>query len=97
MRRAWQDKIRRRLFADAELQRKALKSITMSSRLPLSVRLAAQKQLQEMPNNTCPSRIRMRCKLTGRPRAVCRYTGLSRIMFRQLASHGELPGVWKAR
>lgn len=90
------DKVRRNLYADTEIQRKALKSITMSSRVPLSVRQAAQKQLQEMPNNSCASRIRMRCIMTGRPRAVCRLTRLSRNMFRHHASDGNIPGVWKA-
>lgn len=97
MGKVWMDKIRRELFANAEIQRRALKSITMSSRLPLSVRQAALKQLAEMPVNTHPSRIRMRCVLTGRPRAVCRHTRLSRIKFREHASEGLLPGVWKAR
>lgn len=97
MGKMWMDKIRRELFANAEVQRRALKSITMSSRLPMSVRLAAQKQLAEMPYNTSASRIRMRCVLTGRPRAVCRHTRMSRIMFREHASDGLLPGVWKAR
>lgn len=69
----------------------------MSSRLPLTVRLEAQKKLAEMPYNTGVSRIRMRCVLTGRPRAVCRHTKMSRIMFRELASDGAIPGVWKAR
>lgn len=97
MGKIWIDNIRRQMFAKAEIERRALKSITMSSRLPLSVRQAAQKQLAEMPYNTSASRIRMRCVLTGRPRAVCRHTRLSRIMFRYHASEGMLPGVWKAR
>lgn len=97
MGKIWMDKLRREMFSNAEIQRRALKSIVMSSRLPLSVRLAAQKQLAEMPKNTSATRIRMRCVLTGRPRAVCSVTKLSRIKFRELASDGELPGIWKAR
>lgn len=97
MGKVWMDKIRRELFANAELQRRALKSITMSSRLPLTVRLAAQRKLAEMPYNTSASRIRMRCIETGRPRAVCRHTRLSRIAFREHVSDGMFPGVWKAR
>jgi len=90
------DVARRRMFAEAEIPRLVLKSITMSSRLPASVRLAAQKQLAEMPYNTSASRIRSRCVITGRPRAVDTRTGLSRIAFRDLASNGLLPGIWKA-
>ncbi len=41
-------------------------------------------------------RIRMRCAVTGRPRAVYRKFGVCRIVFRDLASSGLLPGVRKA-
>jgi len=41
-------------------------------------------------------RVRMRCKLCGRPRAVYRKFGICRICFRNLASDGLIPGVMKA-
>lgn len=41
-------------------------------------------------------RIRRRCMLTGRPRAVYRKFGICRIMFREMASNGLIPGVRKA-
>ncbi len=41
-------------------------------------------------------RIRMRCAITGRPRAVYRKFGVCRIIFRDLASSGLIPGVRKA-
>jgi ribosomal protein S14 len=41
-------------------------------------------------------RIRLRCKLCGRPRAVYRKFGICRICFRNLASDGMIPGVKKA-
>jgi small subunit ribosomal protein S14 len=41
-------------------------------------------------------RIRLRCKLCGRPRAVYRKFGICRICFRDLASNGMIPGVTKA-
>jgi len=41
-------------------------------------------------------RIRMRCKLCGRPRAVYRKFGICRICFRDMASSGLIPGVTKA-
>ncbi|WP_142524892.1 type Z 30S ribosomal protein S14 [Methylacidimicrobium cyclopophantes] len=37
-----------------------------------------------------------RCRLSGRRRAYLRKFGVSRIMFRELASWGEIPGVTKA-
>lgn len=41
-------------------------------------------------------RIRRRCLLTGRPRAVLRKFGVCRIIFRDMASSGLIPGVRKA-
>jgi small subunit ribosomal protein S14 len=41
-------------------------------------------------------RIRLRCKLCGRPRAVYRKFGVCRICFRSMASDGLIPGVKKA-
>lgn len=41
-------------------------------------------------------RIRLRCKLCGRPRAVYRKFGICRICFRNLASDALIPGVRKA-
>lgn len=41
-------------------------------------------------------RIKRRCKLCGRARAVYRKFGICRICFRNLASEGKIPGVKKA-
>jgi len=41
-------------------------------------------------------KIRMRCKLCGRGRAVYRKFGVCRICFRNMASNGLIPGVRKA-
>ena len=41
-------------------------------------------------------RIRLRCRLCGRPRAVYRKFGICRICFRNMASQGLIPGVKKA-
>jgi small subunit ribosomal protein S14 len=41
-------------------------------------------------------RIRLRCKLCGRPRANYRKFGICRICFRNMASDGLIPGVKKA-
>jgi small subunit ribosomal protein S14 len=37
-----------------------------------------------------------RCSITGRPRAVYRKFGLSRITLREMASKGLIPGMTKA-
>ena len=41
-------------------------------------------------------RIRFRCRICGRARAVYRKFGICRICFRGLASDGMIPGVKKA-
>lgn len=52
--------------------------------------------LQKLPRNSAPSRVRVRCSVTGRGRGVYRKFGLCRNMFRLLASEGKIPGVRKA-
>jgi len=41
-------------------------------------------------------RIRLRCRLCGRARAVYRKFGICRICFRDMANKGLIPGVKKA-
>jgi small subunit ribosomal protein S14 len=41
-------------------------------------------------------RIRLRCKICGRPRAVYRKFGICRICLRDMASNGLIPGMRKA-
>ena len=41
-------------------------------------------------------RIRLRCRLCGRPRAVYRKFGICRICFRSMANNGLIPGMMKA-
>jgi len=52
--------------------------------------------LDLLPKNASPVRLKNRCQLTGRPRGYMRYFGLSRIMFRDMALNGKIPGVKKA-
>ena len=59
-------------------------------------RAAARLKLQKLPRDTSPTRVTVRCDLTGRPRGNFRKFGLSRIAFRQLAHKGLLPGVTKS-
>ena len=52
--------------------------------------------LDKLPKNASPVRLKNRCQLTGRPKGYKRYFGLSRIMFRDMALNGKIPGVKKA-
>ena len=52
--------------------------------------------LAGLPRDASPTRIHNRCSLTGRPHGFLRKFGVSRIMFRELAYKGQIPGVKKA-
>ena len=52
--------------------------------------------LDLLPKNASPVRLKNRCQLTGRPRGYIRHFGVSRIMFRDMALAGKIPGVTKA-
>jgi small subunit ribosomal protein S14 len=54
------------------------------------------KALDELPRNSSKVRLKNRCQLTGRPRGYIRYFGLSRIMMRDMALNGKIPGLKKA-
>jgi small subunit ribosomal protein S14 len=56
----------------------------------------AQVQLQKLPRDASPVRKQTRCRLTGRPHAVYRKFGLSRIKLREHAMKGDVPGLVKA-
>ena len=57
---------------------------------------AAVVQLQKMPRDASPSRVRNRCSQTGRSRGFLRKFGISRIALRELALEGQIPGVVKS-
>ncbi|MCM2353045.1 MAG: 30S ribosomal protein S14 [Pseudobdellovibrio sp.] len=76
--------------------RKELREKAVDMKLSDEVRDEARKKLQSLPKNTNPNRVITRCELTGRPRGNYRKFGLCRMVFRQLALEGKLPGVTKA-
>jgi len=52
--------------------------------------------LQKLPRNSSPVRLKNRCPLTGRARGYLRDFGVSRIVFREMAHQGKIPGVRKS-
>ena len=52
--------------------------------------------LQKLPKNSSPVRLKNRCMFTGRSRSYYRKFGVSRLVLREMALRGELPGVKKA-
>ena len=86
----------KRLVKAKAAKRASLKAVANDENLSLEERFEARLKLAAMPRNSSPTRIRNRCELTGRPRAVYRKFKLSRLALRELASSGALPGVVKA-
>jgi small subunit ribosomal protein S14 len=52
--------------------------------------------LDKLPKNASPVRLKNRCQLTGRPKGYVRYFGVSRVMLREMALNGKIPGLKKA-
>ncbi|HEX2486573.1 MAG TPA: 30S ribosomal protein S14 [Myxococcota bacterium] len=77
-------------------KRAALRKVVKDPNASLEEKLAAQKGFVKLGRNSCPTRVKRRCRVTGRSRGYYRKFGLSRIMLRHLALRGELPGVRKA-
>jgi small subunit ribosomal protein S14 len=90
------DKKRRKTVAKFAARRAALFAIINDVKQSDEDRQAAREQLQQLPRNASPVRLRNRCKLTGRPRGVFRKFGLARNKLREIALRGEIPGLIKA-
>tara|TARA_B100000959_G_C14781295_1_gene541634 strand:- start:510 stop:815 length:306 start_codon:yes stop_codon:yes gene_type:complete len=77
-------------------KRSELLSIAKDPNSSIDEKRLAYAQIEKMPRDANPIRIRNRCNLTGRSRGYYRRFGLSRISFRELASQGKIPGIKKA-
>jgi small subunit ribosomal protein S14 len=90
------NKRRQRMAKQYAAKRTKLKAIANDKNLPIEEQFAARLKLAELPRNSSPTRYRLRCELTGRPRANYRKFKLSRIALRELASTGQIPGMVKS-
>ena len=77
-------------------KRAALKAVINDQSKPVEERFKATLKLAQMPRNSSATRVHNRCQLTGRPHAFYRKLKLSRIMLRDLASFGQIPGMVKS-
>lgn len=88
---------RRRAVVARHAERRAeLKEIIRRPGSTAEQRSAAQAELQRMPRDASPVRVRNRDAVDGRPRGHLRKFGLSRVRVRELAHNGQLPGIRKA-
>ena len=87
---------REKLVAKYAKKRAALEAIIDNARVSDEDRYAARLELQRLPRNANPTRLRNRCAITGRPRGVFSKFGLGRNKLREYAMRGESPGIVKA-
>ena len=90
------DKKRRRMTAKNAARRAELKAQVMDRKTSPEERLEAVLKLATLPRNASKVRQRNRCEVTGRPRGVYRKFKLGRVMLRELASKGQIPGMVKS-
>lgn len=86
---------RKNLINENISRRKLLKS-KLKQVNNFNEQLKIQQELQELPRNSAPTRLRNRCWLTGRSRGYFRTFGLSRHVFREMAHDCLIPGLKKS-
>lgn len=79
-----------------EPKRAALRARVRDDSLTPEERFQAVLKLAELPRNGAKVRVRNRCEITGRPRANYRKFNVCRIVLRELASVGQIPGMIKS-
>ncbi|QMU60283.1 MAG: 30S ribosomal protein S14 [Gammaproteobacteria bacterium] len=77
-------------------KRAVLKAIIKSPTTSYEEKEAAVLQLQKLPRDASPVRMRNRCSLTGRSRGYYSKFGLGRNKLREAAMRGDVPGLVKA-
>ncbi len=77
-------------------KRAELKELIRNPKTSDEAKAEAQKQLQKLPRDANPIRLRNRCALTGRPHGFYRKFGLGRTKLRETTMRGEIPGLSKA-
>ena len=79
-----------------DAKRKELRAKLKDPNLGYEEKQSVMFQLQSMPRNGARVRVLNRCLISGRPKAVYRKFRVSRIVLRELAHAGMVPGMRKA-
>ncbi len=87
---------RKRLVARFAAKRAALAEKANDRELPMDERFQARLKLAKLPRNSAKIRVRNRCAITGRARGYHRKFDMSRVLLRELASEGLIPGMVKS-
>jgi len=87
---------RLRMVKKNEKKRKELKDILSSMATSEEQKDEARRKFQSLPRDASPTRLRNRCRITGRPHGYYRKFGLARNKLREAAMQGYVPGLVKA-
>lgn len=87
---------RRQKLVQKFLEKRIELKTRLKSAESLEEKLSLNRELQKLPRNSSPVRVRNRCMLTGRSRGYFRDFGLSRHCLREMAHQCLLPGVTKS-
>jgi small subunit ribosomal protein S14 len=90
------DQHRKQLIQKHAAKRSALRKRLKDPNASIDDKLEAQAAFAKLPRNSCPTRLKRRCAVTGRARGYYRKFGISRITMREMALRGQLPGVRKS-
>ena len=90
------DQRRKKLIQKFSAKRAVLRKRLKDPNASMEEKQEIQEAFAKLPRNSCPTRLKRRCQMTGRARAYYRKFGISRIALRELALKGQLPGVRKA-
>lgn len=90
------NKKREKMAKRMSARRAKLKEIIMNKETSPEERFEAVLKLAEVPRNSSKVRIHNRCEITGRSRAVYRKFKMGRVILRELANHGQIPGMVKS-
>lgn len=90
------DAKRRRIVKEYARLRININSLRKNDILPKALQEIADKEIAELPLNSCTTRIHGRCVVTSRARSFVRPWRVSRIMFRHFADYNYMSGVQRA-
>jgi small subunit ribosomal protein S14 len=87
---------RQRVIRKYAARRAELKGQLRDPKLSTEEKADLRRKFQLLPRDASPTRLRNRCRITGRPHGYYRKFGLARNKLREAAMRGDVPGLVKA-
>lgn len=87
---------RQRLVQKYAARKQQLKELLRDPNLGDEERAEAWRKFHAIPRDASRSRMRNRCRISGRPHGYYRKFGLARNKLREAAMRGDVPGLVKA-